>query len=109
MMIGSLLFDICPRSKSPPPLPPAVVPAFVPLSASCTGSVATATTGRSNATISVAAARRSRRRGIALHHGVHVVEQAHVLRPHLDLHPLPLHVEGPTRDRDGHRRGDEVL
>src|SRR5689334_1463912 len=102
MTIGSLLFDICPRSKSPPP---ALPPPFVALSASWAGSAAAAS-GRRSATISVPRTRRSRRRGIVLHHGVHVVEQAHVLRSDLHLHPLPLHVERPTRDRDGHRRRD---
>src|SRR5438094_877498 len=55
-----------------------------------------------------AAASASRGCRIAPQGGVDVLEQAHVLRGHLDLHTASADVEGASAHRDRSRRGDQV-
>src|SRR5438552_12814306 len=102
MTMGSFLLPSDPASNNAPPV-----------AGSRPGS-ATAALARAAKTTAAAppAARRrdpSRRPRIAMHPGVDVRQQAHVLRAHLDLHAVPAHVECAPVDGHVARRRDQVV
>src|SRR5947208_6556977 len=86
MTMGSFLLPSDPASNNAPP-----VAGSRPGSATA----ALASAVKTTAATPPAARRRdpSRRPGIAMHPGVDVRQQAHVLRAPLDLNPVPAHVK----------------
>src|SRR5262249_47089534 len=97
--MGSFLFPNDPVSKSAPPL-----------GGSRAGSAAATLTHTARMTTAPPPAPgRSRRLRIAMHRGVDILEQPHVLRAHLDLHAAAAHVERAPVDGHIARRGDQVV
>src|SRR5205809_7439888 len=102
MTMGSFLLPSDPASNSAPPL-----------AGSRAGSAAAALASavKTTAATPPPARRRdpSRRPRIAMHPGVDVRQQAHVLRAHLDLHAVPAHVECAPADDHVARRRDQLV
>src|SRR5262245_35073186 len=95
MMIGSLRLPNSPRSSGLPPL-----------GAWAVGSPAARVVASAARPRAISSSRVGR---IGAHDGVHVAQQAHMLRADLDLHAAPAEIELPAAHRHRTGRRDEVV
>src|SRR5215468_5529073 len=94
MMIGSLRLPNSPRSRGSPPL-----------RASAVGSPAARIVASAARPSAISSSRAGR---IGAHDGMHVAQEADVLRAHLDLHAVAAEIELAAAHPHRARRRDEV-